>query len=317
MGERRDRIDETLERQHGVITARQVAELDGDRNLCFRNVRSGRWRRYARGVYLLVGAPSTNRQRLAAGVFASGPIAGAGHVTAAALHGIPGFTISSPVDVSIPDHQRTTKLPGVRQRRSSWMVDHHLTVVDGIPTTTVARTLFDLAASQHPKRAERALDNALGGGMVTVDQCERVLNDIARSGRNGTVRFRRFVFERSEGFAFGASELERRLFDVLRASGLPLPEPQVATGTVGRPLGITDYWYRAYGIPIEADSRRHHTALLDWDHDLDRDNERIAEGSRPPLRFTWRAVTQHPQRVTALVEQALRSAGWRPPDDLS
>src|SRR5919106_1359622 len=92
----------------------------------------------------------------------------------------------------------------------------HVTVVDGIPCTTVARTLFDLAASEKwERRVERAMDNALAMRLVTV----ATLDDLVRrsKGRKGVVRMRKLLETRQAEYVPPASELEARFFELVRA----------------------------------------------------------------------------------------------------
>ena len=81
------------------------------------------------------------------------------HGSAAALHGLPGFAIE-PLVVTTARRWRRP-LDAIRVEQSLAFAVHHATVVDGIPCTTVARTLFDLCGDVHPRRAERAIDTAL------------------------------------------------------------------------------------------------------------------------------------------------------------
>lgn len=64
--------------------------------------------------------------------------------------------------------------PDAVVHRARLLPSHHLTVVDGIATTRIARTLVDLAAVVHPRRAARALDNALSAGLITTEGMEAV-----------------------------------------------------------------------------------------------------------------------------------------------
>jgi predicted transcriptional regulator of viral defense system len=297
--------------RHGILTIDDLEAHGLQRRLGRARHAADRWQRERRGVYRHLAVPCSNLQRLMLAVAEAGTGAVVSHAAAAALHGITGFSLGGLAHVSIPDHRRRRGLRSVVHRTSK-LPDHHCTRIHDIPVTTVARTLFDLCASLHPRAAERALDHALAARAVTLDQCLAVLHDLEQSGRNGTVLFRRLLADRGDGVAIGASELERRLYRLLETAGLPLPDRQVVIGSRHRRIGIVDYWYPRYGIPIEADSRRHHTALTDWDNDRDRDNQRTADGLRPALRFTWRAITREPHRVVDLVHRALTSAGWRP-----
>ncbi|MGI9119141.1 MAG: hypothetical protein ACR2G7_03250 [Acidimicrobiales bacterium] len=81
-------------------------------------------------------------------------------LAAAHLWGLPGFE-PGPVDVTRARRRarRPSSLANLHEPR--YLPEHHRREVEGVPVTTVARTVFDLAGCVYPKRAERALDNAL------------------------------------------------------------------------------------------------------------------------------------------------------------
>lgn len=91
-------------------------------------------------------------------VLASGPVAAASHRSAAALLAIPGFDRAGPVEVITP-RLRRHRDSNHRVHRWRALPDHHLTVVEGIATTRVARTLVDLAGVLPQGRTVRAVDN--------------------------------------------------------------------------------------------------------------------------------------------------------------
>lgn len=104
---------------------------------------AGRLVRLHRGVFA-VGhdAVSADGRRLAA-VLACGSGAVLSHRSAAALWGLRPY--AGRPEVSIPS-QACRSVPGVAIHRSRSLVSADVMAVEGIPCTTVARTLVDLAA---------------------------------------------------------------------------------------------------------------------------------------------------------------------------
>src|SRR5438067_2165535 len=181
-----NKLRKLAERQHGVIAVRQTGlSDDGARHL----VDSGSWEYVCRGVLRLVGTRRTHKQMVMAAVLAAGPGAVASHRTAAWLMGVPGFTARG-IEVCRP-WGKSHRGPIGFIHRSRALLRHHVTVIDGIPCTRVARTLFDLAAILKPGRVERALDNCLGGGLVTFRLVAELLPELATRGRTGTRLMRR------------------------------------------------------------------------------------------------------------------------------
>ncbi|GMU78877.1 MAG: hypothetical protein AMXMBFR46_16700 [Acidimicrobiia bacterium] len=300
------RIAEIAARQHGLVSQRQADVAGATRGFVRYRVQVGRWARLHHSVYRLNGSPITWRQELLGAVIAAGEGALAAERAAAALHGLPGYR-EGPV-VVLAHRDRARPVPGAIVRESLCLPEHHTTVVDGIPVTTIARTLFDLAGHVHPGRAERALDNALARQFVTLPSCWRVLDDLAEHGRSGTVLFRELLTVRNGGYVAPASELERRLIDVLVSRGLPMPEREIDLGDRDRWLGRVELVYGDDRLLIEADSRLHHSSFLDQQADRARDNGFMAAGYRV-LRFTWDDVVTRPGWVAETVRRARHACG--------
>jgi hypothetical protein len=165
--------------------------------------------------------------------------------------------------------------------------------------------LFDLCAVVHPRRAERALDNALSRGIVTIPACWRVFADLAERGRKGTALMRELLLARGDGYVAPASELEAALLKLLREAGLPVPAREINIGDSDGWVGRVELVYRNAHVLIEADSRRHHTALMDREADLLRDN-RFSSDRWHVLRFTWEQITKRPDYVAKTVRRALK-----------
>jgi hypothetical protein len=239
-----------------------------------------------------------------AAVLAAGAHACASHRTAASLFGLPGFGLRS-IEVTVP-YGRRPRLTGIIVYLSGSLPDWHRRVVNGIPTTSLARMLFDLCGSVHPQRAERALDTALARRVVTVPACWRVLADLAEHGRAGTVLMRELLTARGEGYVAPASELEAQLLRVLREAGLPAPAREIDLGDADTWVGRVELVYREARVLIEADSRLYHSSLLDRRADQARDDRFKAIGWKV-RRFTWDDVTKNPTYVVRTVRAALRS----------
>ncbi|HEX3622098.1 MAG TPA: DUF559 domain-containing protein [Acidimicrobiales bacterium] len=296
-------IVQGAESQHGVITLARAAALAG-RQAAAAELRSARWSPMAMNVYRIRGAPRTWEQRLMALVLAAGPSAAASHRSAAALLGISGFDRSGAPEVTTP-RARRHRDPSTLVHRWRPFPDHHLTVVDGIPTTRVARTLVDLAGVLHPGRTERAVDSCLGARMLTVASLHATFAELAGRGRKGVAVMRAILAERPEGYVAPESELEVRFLAVLDAAGLPAPVRQLDTGGPDGWIGRADYAYRAEGVRMEVDGRTHHTAKLDRDADERRDAALRAGGWRHIERFTWADVMVEPGQTVARVRRHL------------
>lgn len=272
-------------RQHGLVTATQAKDLGLTGSAILHRVRSGRWEPLGTGVYRLVGTERTWAQRLHGLVLASGPVAAASHRSAAALLGIPGFDRAGPVEVVTP-RPRRHRDPEYRVHRWRVLPPDHLTVIEGIPTTRVPRTLMDLAGVLHPARTERAVDNCLAARTATLGSLRAAFIDLARPGRKGIAIMRRLLDERSDGYVAPASDLEACFVALIRRHGLPQPARQVDVGDGDGWIGRVDFAYLEIRLIIELDSGRHHTSKLDVESDRERDRRLRAAGWRIE-RLTW------------------------------
>jgi hypothetical protein len=117
---------------------------------------------------------------------------------------------------------------------------------------------------------------------------------------------RELLEKRGPGYVPPESELEALFVAVLEAYGLPLPTKQLWAGGEN-PVGRVDFAYREAKLLIECDSRTHHTALLDWEADIDRRAELVAAGWRV-IQVTWHQLVHEPEKVVARIRRALCTA---------
>ena len=300
-----DKVSGHAARRHGVVSSTELAALGASRAALRHRVATRRLQALGPGVFLVAGAPKTWHAEILAATLAAGPDACASHRAAAAVYAFPGF-VERHLEIVVPRGQRP-RVPGVKVHHVGELPDHHRRVVDEIPVTSVARTVFDLCGCVHPGRAERALDYCLARRMVTIPACWRVVYDLAEHGRPGTALTRSLLQARGHGYVAPASELERKMLRLLHDAGLPTPARELDVGDADGWVGRVELVYRNAKILIEVDSRLHHTALGDYERDRIRDNRLVADGWRV-LRFTSEQITHHPGEVTRTVRRALRGA---------
>ena len=303
-------ITEIAETQHGVVTLAQARGAGLTKGMVQQRLSSDRWQTVSPGVYRLCGSPRTWEQRLVALTFAAGPLAAASHRSAAGLLGIPGFDRRGLPEVTTPRarRHRSGAGPGIVHRWRPFPSDH-LTIIDGIVSTRAARTLVDLAGVVHAKRVERAVDNCLAAGAVTLDSLCDTFIDLAGRGRSGVAVMRSVLAERTADVAAPASELEERFIELLRAAGLPNPVRQLDVGDGEGWIGRVDFAYPRVGLLVELDGRRHHSSLLDRRADASRDDRMRRGGRRHIDRFTWADIDERDDLVVAHLRRLLGPTG--------
>ena len=267
-------IAEVAREQHGAFTRRQAVLAGGTKFIIGRRVAKREWLDLTEDVFAYAAAHMTWRLRVMAATLA-GPGGVASHRTCAALFRLPGFA-ENRIEVTRMIGERSTSSHGL-VHRTRWLPPWHLMKLDGITVTRPARMLFDLAAVVSFERLERAVDNALAMGLVTIEALHDMLVEMAERGRTGIGPMRRILAKRSPGYVPNESELEADFERLLEAAGEPIPTRQVDLGGE-QWIGRADY--RDAGTPLvwEIDGRTHHQQLLDAERDAKRRTELTAAG---------------------------------------
>jgi hypothetical protein len=115
-----------------------------------------------------------------------------------------------------------------------------------------------------------ALDRAENVGLVTQTSVRHTLERLGRQGRNGAGVLRGLLDLHEARLAEPESEMETRVFQILRRNGFPEPVPQYEIRDRGRFVARVDAAYPELKIAIEYDSDLHHSGR----EKLARDNER-------------------------------------------
>ena len=119
---------------------------------------------------------------------------------------------------------------------------------------------------------------------------------------------REILGERDAHYVPPASELEALFRELLRAAGLPDPVRQLDVGDGNGWIGRVDFAYPRFGLLIELDGRRFHSALLDRRADARREQRLRAGGWAEVVRFSWFDVVHQPELVVALLHRLLAGA---------
>jgi very-short-patch-repair endonuclease len=283
--------------QHAAVTRRQLLEAGVSRHVIGHRVRSGLLVPIHAGVYRLAGSPVTWQQRIMAATLAAGGVAS--HRAAAYLHGLEGIEPRLEVTVG---RARAPKPRGLLVHRID-LARADVEVRDGIPRTRPPATILGLAAVVAPAMLERALDDALVRGLVSCDQLQRRLDADSHHGRNGVAALAALLGVRAGAARWTQSEFERRLFALLRRSGLPLPVPQFEVVLPGGRRAFLDYGWPDIRLALEADSYRHHAGRLAWSRDHTRNRLVVSLGWRI-VAVTWTDLVDASEEFIATLRRA-------------
>jgi very-short-patch-repair endonuclease len=181
------------------------------------------------------------------------------------------------------------------------VADDERCVEDGIPVTTVSRTLLDLASVIDRDRLHRVVAKA--EALELTDPVGLpVLLDRHR-GRRGTAALREIVADRRLGLDVARSDLEVGFQAFLRKRGIRRPEVNTWIQVGGNWIQIDCLWRRER-VVVELDSRKHHASWESAEADRARDRTLVAHGLIP-IRVTWRAIHLEPGRLDAELRAAL------------
>lgn len=290
-------ILEIATKQEGVLARWQLLERGlSPREIQYR-LETGRLRAVHRGVYM-VGPEIGPWRRERAAVLACGAESWLGYGTAAAVWELTAVPPTRPVAVISRRDLRLTD-SGIRVYRASALHDDEVTESEGLPITTPARTLLDLASVAKADEVERALHRAIPR-LVEPDAIEALLRRYPR--RQGR-RLLRMLLDSGAVPAVTRSEAERALLRLLRSGDLPLPKTNVIL------LGYeVDCLWRAEKLVVEVDGRAFHSDARSFEGDRDRDAALVAAGYRV-MRVTWKQIQQKPRPLIARIAAALAQAG--------
>jgi hypothetical protein len=278
------RIAGLAARRHNVVTIGELRGVGLDDGEIKYRLRVGRLHQQHRGVYSVGTSSLTLHGRFLAAVLALGKGAVLSHRSAAALWGLRRLRGSEEeVDVSVA--RALKKRPGIRPRFMQSLDPADVTARDGIPVTTVARTLLDLADDVPLRQVRRATNEALVQRRITVPLLYRQLGKA--SGRRGATAFHSLIADAAPT----RSELEDVTLEFLARHGLPRPGTNVEVAG-----WEVDFFFPELRLVIEADSERFHDNALARAQDARKEASLEAHGYRV-VRLRWSDVTRDERRT--------------------
>jgi very-short-patch-repair endonuclease len=211
-----------------------------------------------------------------AAVLACGPGAVLSHRAAAALWELTAAP-GGPIDVTAPTRHG---LPGIRCHLCRTLEPEDVTVIDGIPVTSITRTITDLAASLSLQRLRTTLEAAQRRELLDFRRLGRV------RGRRGAKILRQALAELHDEAPWIQSNPERLLLERIRAAGLPEPQCNVLVDGF-----VVDFYWPDHELVVEADSYGFHRSRRSFEEDRRRDAIHTLAGRRT-FRPTYERITR-------------------------
>jgi len=236
--------------QYGLFSRHQAKEALSSEGSLDRALLAGTLTRLANGIYTAQNVTDRREQHLSrarAEILAAPGDWHAARRTAAIVHGLPllGF---APTAVQLTRDRTTTRVrSNSRHRHINALPQEERTLVDGLPVTTVARTVWDIARRESFRSAVVVTDAALRSGL---DRAELVALTESHRGWPGVRRAKAVI-----AFADGRAEspLESLGRVTCREESLPLFEPQVEIWIDGERVARVDGLWRGRLVVFEGD----------------------------------------------------------------
>ncbi len=302
------RIADLVRAQHGLVTLEQLRSAGLGGPGVRKRVRAGRLHRIHREVYA-VGHPVISRTaQMLAAVLACGEDAALSHLPAAEKLGV--RRASPRLEVSVPRPGGRTR-PGVVIHRVAPWHPQDLCTIDGVPTTTLPRTLVDIASAVGQRGVERAIAEAQHLKMFDRGAMRAAI--IRMTGRRGVAIVRAALEVDGIEKTRTNKELEERALALIRRGRLPIPEVNVLIEAPGGPYKC-DFVWRDARLIVETDGRAAHVRESQFEEDRRRDANLKLAGWQV-LRFTWRQVVSNGGWVLSIIGEMLRPRPLPPPSD--
>lgn len=276
-----ERIAAVSDAQHGPVSVAQLRACGLGDSGARRRSQTGRLHRLYRGVYV----PGHRRMppfgHIAGAALACGPGASASHLTGARCLGLrsEGRTL---IDVTV----------GTRTgRRHGWVVTHSaanlrpqdVSVVDGIPTTSVARTLLDCAPRLGRRGTEKLVTEAELMHAFDLTAVQDLLAHVP--GHPGSAVLRAAIEDAAGAAGRTASHVESALLAEFRAiASLPEPECNAPIRLEDGSFVVADFLWRDVRLIVEADPRSTHDRTVNYRSDRTRDR-RLDRLGHQTMRF--------------------------------
>jgi very-short-patch-repair endonuclease len=286
-------IAELASRQHVVASRAQLIERGVGVGAIDDRVKKGRWRVLYRGVYLL-GPTTTAHSWDMAAVLACDPDAFLSHHSAGWLYGALPY---------LPKPRlRHVTVAGRNPGRRRDIAIHRVASFDagevtrrfGIPVTSPARTILDLACELDEGNLEQAIAECFARNEVS--RSKLILQLKLRPGHRGTARVKARLGLTP---ALTRSRAERRLLTAIRRAGLPEPKVNVRLGA-----WEVDLLWHEHGLAVEVDGYSSHSSRRAFDRDYRKTAELEDAGYRV-LRFSADQVRDEIDVVIARIAKPL------------
>lgn len=231
-----------------------------------------------------------------AAVLAGGPGAVLSHQAAGAHHDLRSW--SGRPTITVPSWRASTKAIEIHTVQ---LPADETTELDGIPITTMARTIFDLAGVVDRHALEAIIREA---EISHRTDCLSVPDLLRRHpGRRGAATLKAVLADLALGLGVPKDELEVLFQRFITEEGFTTPEFNVPMH-LGDRFIVADCVWRQHRLIVELDGHAVHDRRIQADSDKERDRDLLLHGWRV-IRVTWRHLHQGRVKLAADLHRLL------------
>lgn len=270
----------------GAFTTAEAAACGWNRRDVERALAAGEWTRLHPGVFVDAGwfaglepaARHLTRVRARLRFRADGWHAA--RRSAAVVHGLPLIGKPPAVAQLVRDKESRSLRGHARHERIASLHVEDRTEVEGVPVTSMARTVVDVAREEPFRNGVAVADAALRRGLTT-EELERVLARCTGwPGSRAARRVARFADARAET---PLESISRVAFETLH---VPAPELQVEVWDNGCFVARVDFLWRDHHVVGEADGKAKYVTVSDLYAEKRRE-ERLRDLGFEVVRWDW------------------------------
>ncbi len=300
-GSRDARVAAIAAVQRGRVARWQLTAAGLGDGVIKRMVARGQLHREQRGVYAVGHRLETPLGRETAALLACTPGTLLAGRSAAVLWEIIAPQAGAPIELLI--HGRETAEPaGAIVHRTRVLLPEDVRVHRGLPVTSPARALLDMADGVSVRTLERGLGEAFVKHLVSRTKlCERLHRAPGRHGAKVLLA----ILDAQAGPMLTRSEAEERFYALIKQAELPLP--LVNAHIHGFEV---DFYWPAERVAVEIDGFRFHRSRAAFERDRRKSAILTAHGISV-LRPTWRQIVDEPVALVATLALTL-ARGVRP-----
>jgi very-short-patch-repair endonuclease len=218
----------------------------------------------------------------------------ASHLSAGRLWGIVRFDPEA-IEVTVPKRRRSKRPYIVHE---AWVPTPERTVIDGIPVTTLSRTLFDLSTGARTRTFQKMLQRAEELKLLDLGAIDATMAR-APLGTGAALRHQLDIYQPVVGIT--RSDLERDFLKLVVDAGLPRPSTNYAVAGYE-----VDAFWPDHNLAVELDIFETHGSRRSFEDDRKRDEELLLQGIST-VRITGPRLRREPDVILTRLANLLHA----------